>query len=791
MKTRFTIYLALALSIGLTTFAQVPDSGQKAMTLLAPTGIQAGPAHRVLPRGAICHLQLNSIERLAFDLDELVMSALPEEIAPPPLQNLLSEPHPLLAFMGLQTVKAPLDAALISSMTGIDITKPLSVTLYVAPGGTSFVISIPVADYRTFTGTMMNVTMAQLLEPTSLQGVSCYHVQPTKPDLPRDLYVLCAPERAYICTSAMTASQLGSAPPAARMSDADFVPSTIAENEGSDLLLCIDTGILTQFLPMVEASFLSINPKQIEQLRQMIPAEMKPSINARLRAQSNFSSIDELLDYTECFAVAAYEVLVQDIIELVRGAEGMSLILNIDKTHQALKISVASSQIQPENGTQPLAVADIQPFLAKLPGSKNIISISGKKPQAKPSAFTRRWVPLVRQKMKAKSLSSETTENFLSHLLSIRPKQPMESLAPWTLTTHLQGEAIAAPEGAETLDAWMKALAKVTPVQPVRASIMPIAGDALKAHFVSETRNAKLELRSCEALSAMAGDQTPLINKDLKMYASPLGNDITQLTMSTIYRTRLGYFSFDEHELVNRRFVNYRAISDYLCIEQGARDPRWLNSATFGQSTPVRGSILKLLERAPAQVNALQVLTSDSIVTDLLDLAESAERTVHTELENYLLMVREAYADSGTSVNTAALAQSMPSYVAAVKRHAGSGEIFLALPGDLTYPRAMWMPSVRDCFKDVIDQAGSTGGGAVYARTLEGRHEVELVQNSEGLALLIRSVGNHIFSRYFKTPEGQEELKKLTTGDYDGGTGQDVILFANPAGMMMGGIPRP
>jgi len=214
MKHHHSVCMALLLSMALTAFAQMPASGPASTVLLAPTGLSAGPVQETLIQGAIAYLQINSIEQLAYDLDELLMSAFPEEIAPPPLQGLLAEPHPLLTFAGQQTVQAPLDAALLSAMTGIDITRPLTATLYLAPGGPSFVVTVPVADYRTFTAMLMNVTMAQSIEITSLQGSSCYDVQPTKPNLPAHLYVLCSTDRAYICTSASTAAQLGAATPA-------------------------------------------------------------------------------------------------------------------------------------------------------------------------------------------------------------------------------------------------------------------------------------------------------------------------------------------------------------------------------------------------------------------------------------------------------------------------------------------------------------------------------------------------------------------------------------------------
>jgi hypothetical protein len=67
---------------------------------------------------------------------------------------------------------------------------------------------------------------------------------------------------------------------------------------------------------------------------------------------------------------------------------------------------------------------------------------------------------------------------------------------------------------------------------------------------------------------------------------------------------------------------------------------------------------------------------------------------------------------------------------------------------------------------------------------------VEIHQNSEGLALLIRSVGNEVFRKYIKTPEAQLALKHLLAGRYDGANGNATTLFTNPASMF-DNIGRP
>jgi hypothetical protein len=77
------------------------------------------------------------------------------------------------------------------------------------------------------------------------------------------------------------------------------------------------------------------------------------------------------------------------------------------------------------------------------------------------------------------------------------------------------------------------------------------------------------------------------------------------------------------------------------------------------------------------------------------------------------------------------------------------------------------MPEVVAVMKDYRDGSDSLGGSAVYQRTSDGQYELVLVQSTEALAALARTVGNNFFDRYLSGPEGSTRLQGLGLNPLD------------------------
>jgi hypothetical protein len=357
----------------------------------------------------------------------------------------------------------------------------------------------------------------------------------------------------------------------------------------------------------------------------------------------------------------------------------------------------------------------------------------------------------------------------------------VESIAPWTLTTYTGGQQLDLGGPQKSWNDLVRAASASPFATLVRATIMPVAGDLLKQHYVSEAKKAKQNLLAQQKLNLAISEREPFIINGMSLTSAVLDDDITRMTELKTYRTAVGFMGYDEHELVNRKFTLFREDGDLLCIEKGTKRPGWLASEQFGKSSSTRASIGKLLDKAPDNVHTLYISTSDDVAANVLELAGIIEDTVHAELKTYLLEVRKVLAAGRPEeLDLSELALQMPPYVVSVNKNVTTGKVYLLLPGGITYPRYRMVPSARACLEEFATKAGTIGGSAYYERTIPGQHEMMVLQNSEGLAMLIRSTVNSFYARFMITPEGTAQLKKLLQAPYDA-PHEVEVLFSNPA----------
>jgi hypothetical protein len=104
MKTRRILILLVCL-VTLGFISTVQAQGITAQQL-ADHGVPAGPARAVLPAaGALAHLQFHDLLSVIEGVEAIQVAAVPEKAAPPEVQALLETEHPLLTFLGMQTLQ--------------------------------------------------------------------------------------------------------------------------------------------------------------------------------------------------------------------------------------------------------------------------------------------------------------------------------------------------------------------------------------------------------------------------------------------------------------------------------------------------------------------------------------------------------------------------------------------------------------------------------------------------------------------------------------------------------------
>ena len=114
----------------LSSVVLVQAQEKKKPVLLSDNGLPAKAIESVLPTGPVAHLRLNNLGKTINDSEAFALTLLPKEIIPPDLAKVFEKPNPLLTLVGMKTLGEAIGASSIATATGIDITRPLTATLY-------------------------------------------------------------------------------------------------------------------------------------------------------------------------------------------------------------------------------------------------------------------------------------------------------------------------------------------------------------------------------------------------------------------------------------------------------------------------------------------------------------------------------------------------------------------------------------------------------------------------------------------------------------------------------------
>jgi hypothetical protein len=201
--------------------------------------------------------------------------------------------------------------------------------------------------------------------------------------------------------------------------------------------------------------------------------------------------------------------------------------------------------------------------------------------------------------------------------------------------------------------------------------------------------------------------------------------------------------------------------------------------------------VAKLVERIPADVTGFRIQRSLQGLPAVVDWLGAIEERIHRDLAAYLGKAQRTVADAASPEEAQAqLARlPMPELLYSVNRRPDSGELYITLPGNLTFPRSRVIPLLQEVLSGYARKANEVGGSLSYARVSPGVYQVSVLQSTEAFALLLSSVGNAIAENYLASPDGQQRLQQAVWKQGDGNAEYfDQILVANP---LWNFIPRP
>lgn len=790
------VALCTAITAGqMPAFAQAPETrGPKPtidIPILQSTGVLAGEPEGVLPRGAILHVRINNLEELANDINDLVMSFLPEKAVPTSLQSVLDTPKPFLTFIGRQSIGAPLSAKTFAEATGINALKPISFTLYPGKKRPDFVFCVPMAQGQLLSGMVMNILAPRIFERTSIGAKICYRVVPTKQGMPKNIYIVCSPDAAYFSNSPQIALSLASVTADQKMDATTFISAMVAKYKKNDLTVVLDVAFAKELLAQLQQQYSTIRPQLVEHAREninrYIPPDMRQNLDFRLRLRFNIAGVDELLDYTECFVTATYEALATYLFAQIQAVEGLAFSIDFSGKYQSLYIVVGSKKVLPQNFTSSLPMDEIRKAIARLPGSKSVIRILGRRPSKRPSALMNRWLDLLQLKMKAKDISSPRINEFVHCLKNKKPSQPLESQVDWTVATRLSAATVPRPSDFNSTIDYLKAISLEAGAGSVSMAIMPAGQDKLlEKYFASEAKNLKNNIALDNKFSRKVLQKEPDFDKDVRCRAASLDGGVRKLVLEKAYLTRNGFFGYDQHELINRRILFYRKIGNELFVLRDSLDPDWLTAEGIGTATPVPKAVTALIDKTPADAGTMRIGRGLHMALGVIDILAGIEQALHKELDAYLIKAKQLLASSKDRAEVVQeLTLAMPVALVSLNRDPVTGQLYGVFPGNFTYPRPKVMQAVANLFADFRTKVDNLGGGAVYTTVAAGYYEIKLVQGTEGVGYLVKSVINNAFEKYLSSEEGMKELQQILRAPRDASIRPSDILFTNPFWKML------
>lgn len=761
------LLLPLLIAVGCAAAHEAPS--------LPASALPAGASETVLPTGAILHLRLAGLGQVLESIDRLVVPFVPPKAVPAELRDLLDQPRPLLAFLGAQSIGQPLTPEAITQVTGVAADRALTLTFYPASPEEGFVLALPIGNHDALLGLLLNLTGAVGTEPIDLGGRPGLDILVGNPALPGRMVAVTSPDTLFLCGSPELATRLTMAGRGPALAASPAVASTLAAHAAADLAVVLDAGMLKGLLPMVQRNFATIPPSLIAQARARLD-ELEPAargqIDLRLRMELGIS-LAAFIDYTECLAVASYETLVATMVRELAGLDGLALTLDLGERDQRAGLSLFAAGVEPAGWTKPIPRAEAAAALALLPGGRDLVAIVGQDPAPAPSAFAAAWATNVEARLAAKRLPPAFGQQ-LSRFAAAQVAAPtLAARLPWSMETLAVTVPVPRPDAATSLGAWLAALGTwFGTVGNDRIMLLPTGdGTLLEQHLRETAAAADANAAAWRALSEpMLGE--PFADSEHRVRSEPMADGIGTIVSEDAWITRRGILGYTQHELINRSLTRWRAHAGHLLVQHSAHDTRWI-AGVSAEPRPVPPALAELLAVPPADASAIAVGRQLHRVIDLVDLLVEVEALARRELDAYLAAARaidQRHAGDPDALAEALAGLDMPLLVAALER-GGDGKLGCRLLGDLHYPRPAMLPLVRSLFADYAAKADRVGGGVAWQRIAAGHAEWALVQRTDGLATLVRTVGDTLWGTYLSSPKGQRMLGRTlrVRGDWDPG----------------------
>lgn len=786
MRALQTLFaLVLFASITVAAFGQDREE-----VILESGGLPAGEPELALPRGAVIHIRINGLEPLLNDVDELVRQLFSRKMLPEESQGLLDQKNFLLAMIGQEAMGAPINAAQLSGMLGMDLNRPITLSFYPQLGQDGLALALPMKDPAAITSLIQGMFNANQMTRKVVNGKPVFLLDGNNPDLPQDIYIACSDDAAYVVSHPDLFDMLLATGDFPRLKESPLVNRAVGQMKNDNIALLIDPDVLKPMLPQL-AEMKSLPPDAVQGMREEVYNNLTQEdvliVEQMLREQMGIRDFEQGLDYAEAILTASYEVLAQALIKEAENFDGVLIGIDLSGRDQSVNIALLSQSIKPSESAKPIPIEKISSVLSKLPGDKHFFTVQGQTPKAEPSTMLMTWMDRVEQKMTAKNLPMDFFNAAKSMIAATQPMQSLESRVPWTVETRIMSPEIKSVTEFESTADYLTYLSTEGVNSSLWANVkaMPKQSDSLlEKHFAEMAEATNDNDAAYRNFLKEIGQAQPFYDKVSQSRRENIEGDVSKLVYENRYITRGGLFGYNQHELINRQFILYRHLGDLTFVHEGAPSPLMLQSIGTKQSSPE--SVARLLGMAPKGTTHIELIRLGGLPVQFMDYLVNVESLIHRETQAYL---DEAQAVVHQAENEGAEAEivdrlmtlKMPLSVSELKLNPDSKEVYAVLGPGIAFPRPKVMPEFRSLLDEYAKQADSAGGFALFQSVNDGEASIKMVFDAKGYATFQRTFGENIFTRYIEPEDGEQRIMKLLSSPLDERVDFDPTILTNPA----------
>ena len=202
---------------------------------------------------------------------------------------------------------------------------------------------------------------------------------------------------------------------------------------------------------------------------------------------------------------------------------------------------------------------------------------------------------------------------------------------------------------------------------------------------------------------------------------------------------------------MNRKVVYARRVGDYLVYHRGVQASPWLAGLKSRQSGQIAPGVVDLLDRVPEGANYVSIQRVLQNLPRWVDWIGALESRLHIDAQKYLEKAQAAV-DNSRNLEAAKhtiRGMKMPMIIGSVNIHPETKQVYALLPSGhlpLMLPRPKVVPLVQKLFEDYAAQADSVGSSLVYTKVSDESCQFAMLQSTEALTTLTRTVGNILCS---------------------------------------------